>query len=50
MLRVEIPTDKAKIKQQVKALESLLLKDSIKDRETHLEAIRVLREALKCEI
>jgi len=50
MLKVEIPTDKAKIKQQIKALESLLLKDNIKDREIHLEAIRVLREALKCEI
>jgi len=47
MLRVEVPTGKAKIKQQIKALESLLLKDSIKDRVIHLEAIRVLREGLK---
>lgn len=47
MLRVEIPTDKAKIKQQIKALESLLQKDNIKDREIHLVSIKTLREGLR---
>jgi len=49
MLRVQIPTDKAKIKQQIKALESLLLKDTIKGREIHLESIRLLTKALNNE-
>lgn len=46
ILKVEIPQDKANIKQQIKALESLILTDNFKDRKIHTGTLKDLKEAL----
>lgn len=46
VLKVEIPTSKFKIEQQIKALESVIFTDNSKDRQIHLEALEVLKKAL----
>ena len=47
MLKVEVPSTKAKIKQQIYALTMLMEGDSTKDKEIHRQAIKDLRKALE---
>ena len=47
MLRVIAPQSKVKIKQQIKALQSVLATDNMKDKLIHQQAIIDLKEALK---
>lgn len=46
MLKVEIPQDKSKMKQQIKELESILALDNSKDKQMHQQSIKDLQEAL----
>jgi len=46
MLKVIIPQNKSKIKQQIKALQSLLATDNIKDKLMHQQALKDLQRGL----
>ena len=48
MLKVEIPTDQEKIKQQILAIEYRMLQDNNdKDREIHQEVLHELRKNIR---